>query len=91
MKNDDIEKHCQQWLSPNNRIGSDGNVCPKNIGTAPHRKKDHYHRIDTKIWSLFKPIASFGLKVLITGCEPDFFVSQCSELKPHFFRGYVLP
>ena len=26
----DIEN--QRWLSPNNHIGGDGNVCPKNIG-----------------------------------------------------------
>ena len=31
VKNHNIEKHRQRWLSPNNRISSNGNVCPKNI------------------------------------------------------------
>ena len=31
----DIENH--RWLSPNNHISCDGNVCPKNIGIASHR------------------------------------------------------
>ena len=34
VKNPNIEKHCQRWLSPNNRISNNGNVCPKNIGIA---------------------------------------------------------
>ena len=28
------KKNCQRWLSPNNRISNNGNVCPKNIGIA---------------------------------------------------------
>ena len=34
VKNHNIEKHRQRWLSPNNRISNNGNVCPKNIGIA---------------------------------------------------------
>ena len=29
-----IEKRRQRWLSPNNRISNNGNVCPKNISIA---------------------------------------------------------
>ena len=39
------QKHRQRWLSPNNRMSNDGNVCPKNIGIVslrnPHKKIDH--------------------------------------------------
>ena len=34
MKKHNIEKRRQRWLSPNNRISNNGNVCPKNIGIA---------------------------------------------------------
>ena len=49
-----IEKHRQRWWSPNKRISSGGNVCPKNIGITTLGKKEHRHRIATKIWSSFK-------------------------------------
>ena len=39
VKYDDIKKHCQQWLSPNKGISSDGNVCPINIGLKSLKKK----------------------------------------------------
>ena len=45
----DIKKHCQQWVSPNEGISSDGNVCPKNIGIKSLRKKDHHDSIARKI------------------------------------------
>ena len=39
VNNHNIKKHRQRWLSSNNRISSDVNVCPKNIGIASHREK----------------------------------------------------
>ena len=31
VKNHYIKKRRQRWLSPNNRISSDGNLCPKKL------------------------------------------------------------
>ena len=39
VKYNDIKKHCQQWLSPNKGISSDGYVCPNNIGLKSLKKK----------------------------------------------------
>jgi len=36
---DNIEKHRQRWSGPNNRILSDGTVCPKHIGIISLWKK----------------------------------------------------
>ena len=49
VKKSNIEKDRQQLLSPNNRISSNGNVCPTNIGIASFSKEDHRHWIATKI------------------------------------------
>ena len=47
VKNHNTEKHRQRWSNPNNRIRSDGKLCPKHNGIALLRKKGH--RIATKI------------------------------------------
>ena len=44
-ENQKSKKHRQRWLSPNNRISSGSNVCPRNISIASLRKRDHCNQI----------------------------------------------
>ena len=58
MKKHYTEKRRQWWLSPNNCISNNGNVCPKNIGIASLRKIDYRHSIAKKIWPSCKSTLS---------------------------------
>ena len=79
-------KHRQQWLSPNKRISSDGNVCPK----TSLRKKDHCHCIYTNLTSI-QSYRQFWTEILDYRLWAWLFCITMFRAEASFSKGYVLP